>query len=79
MAKKMLEKFEKYWPQINGIMSVATVLDPIYKIKLLGYYFPLLYNNIDAKTKIERIKRICVDLVNEYTLKSKASGVSASL
>ncbi|KAL8473760.1 hypothetical protein ACS0TY_030565 [Phlomoides rotata] len=74
MATKMLEKFEKYWSQINGIMGVATVLDPRYKLKLLHYYFPLLYSSEDAKKEIERIKEICVDLVNEYYVKFKASG-----
>ncbi|KAL8504129.1 hypothetical protein ACS0TY_022747 [Phlomoides rotata] len=74
MATKMLEKFEKYWSQINGIMGVATVLDPRYKFKLLHYYFPLLYSSEDAKKEIERIKEICVDLVNEYSVKFKASG-----
>ncbi|KAL8499244.1 hypothetical protein ACS0TY_022284 [Phlomoides rotata] len=72
MATKMLEKFEKYWSQ--GIMGVATVLDPRYKFKLLHYYFPLLYSSEDAKKEIERIKEICVDLVNEYSVKFKASG-----
>ncbi|KAL8478241.1 hypothetical protein ACS0TY_030221 [Phlomoides rotata] len=74
MATKMLEKFEKYWSQINGIMGVATVLDPRYKLKLLHYYFPLLYSSEDAKKEIERIKEICVDLVNEYSVKFRASG-----
>ncbi|KAL8543338.1 hypothetical protein ACS0TY_004034 [Phlomoides rotata] len=78
MATKMLEKFEKYWSQINGIMGVATVLDPRYKLKVLHYYFPLLYSSEDAKKEIERIKEICVDLVNEYSVKFKASGVGGS-
>ncbi|KAL8522252.1 hypothetical protein ACS0TY_012404 [Phlomoides rotata] len=75
----MLDKFEKYWFQINGIMGVATVLDPRYKLRLLHFYFPLIYTNgEDAKKEIERIQCICYNLLNEYSLKSKASEVGAS-
>ncbi|KAL8493455.1 hypothetical protein ACS0TY_024606 [Phlomoides rotata] len=79
MTMRMLDKFEKYWFQINGIMGVATVLDPRYKLRLLHFYFPLIYTNgEDAKKEIERIQDICYNLLNEYSLKSKASEVSAS-
>ena len=37
MAKKMLEKYDKYWSVVNELMAVATVLDPRYKIKLVEY------------------------------------------
>ncbi|KAL8472439.1 hypothetical protein ACS0TY_029594 [Phlomoides rotata] len=57
MAMRMLDKFEKYWFQINGIMGVATVLDPRYKLRLLHFYFPFIYpNGEDAKREIERIQ-----------------------
>ncbi|KAL8469584.1 hypothetical protein ACS0TY_032433 [Phlomoides rotata] len=59
MPMRMLDKFEKYWFQINGIMGVATVLDPRYKLRLLHFYFPLIYTNgEDAKKGIERIQEI---------------------
>ncbi|KAL8470747.1 hypothetical protein ACS0TY_033349 [Phlomoides rotata] len=79
MTMRMLDKFEKYWFQINGIMGVATILDPRYKLRLLHYYFSLIYTNgEDAEKEIERIQDICYNLLNEYSLKSKASEVSAS-
>ncbi|KAL8481096.1 hypothetical protein ACS0TY_027581 [Phlomoides rotata] len=78
MAMRMLDKFEKYWFQINGIMGVAIILDPRYKLRLLHYYFPLLYtNDEDAKKEIERNQGICYNLLNEYALKSKISEVGA--
>ncbi|KAL8530375.1 hypothetical protein ACS0TY_007421 [Phlomoides rotata] len=79
MIMRMLDKFEKYWFQINDIMGMATILDPRYKLRLLHFYFPLIYTNgEDANKKIERIQGICYNLLNEYSLKSKASEVGAS-
>ncbi|KAL8528883.1 hypothetical protein ACS0TY_006378 [Phlomoides rotata] len=79
MTMRMLDKFEKYCFQINGIMGVTTVLDPRYKLRLLHFYFPLIYtNDEDAKKEIEMIQGICYNFLNEYSLKSKASEVGAS-
>ena len=42
MAKKLLNKFDKYWVVIHGIMGVAVVLDPRYKMEVLEFYFEKL-------------------------------------
>jgi Domain of unknown function (DUF4413) len=39
MASKILEKFEKYWSEIHGVMGVATVLDPRFKNQILEFYY----------------------------------------
>ncbi|KAE8673140.1 S-norcoclaurine synthase 1-like [Hibiscus syriacus] len=65
MAKCMLEKFEKYWNDMNGITGVATILDPRYKTTLLEYYFENIYG-VTAEHKVERIVQLCRDLVIEY-------------
>ena len=44
-------------------MGVVTVLDPRYKLKLLEYYFLLLYSHEVAKMEINRIQNICYDSV----------------
>jgi DNA gyrase/topoisomerase IV subunit A len=36
MTTKMNAKFEKYWSESNLLMSIAAVLDPIYKMKLIS-------------------------------------------
>ena len=43
MAKSMLEKFGKYWDEIHGVMAVAVVLDPRYKMVLVDYFFPHIF------------------------------------
>ncbi|KAA3473219.1 zinc finger BED domain-containing protein RICESLEEPER 2-like [Gossypium australe] len=39
MAQLMLEKYSKYWIGVNGLMGVATILDPRYKMALIRFYF----------------------------------------
>ncbi|KAK9184483.1 hypothetical protein WN943_024833 [Citrus x changshan-huyou] len=69
MAKSMLEKFGKYWDEIHGVMVVAVVLDPRYKMVLVDYFFPQIYGS-DASTHIDRIRTLCSDLYSEYKKKS---------
>jgi len=40
MASRMLEKLDKYYYPINGILDIVIVLDPQYKPKILQFYFP---------------------------------------
>ncbi|KAK3212299.1 hypothetical protein Dsin_017005 [Dipteronia sinensis] len=70
MASKMETKFEKYWDVIHGIMVVATVLDPRFKMKLIECYFHKIYREISGK-EIERVQKCCYVLVREYYSKSR--------
>jgi hypothetical protein len=47
MAGKMTQKFEKYWGECNLLMSIAAVLDPRYKMKLINFCFPLIYPDFE--------------------------------
>ncbi|KAL4388481.1 hypothetical protein GQ457_09G023180 [Hibiscus cannabinus] len=68
MARRMLDKFEKYWSVVNGIMGVATLLDPRYKTDFLECYFEDIYGP-DAGYELEKIVQLCRDLVKEYEAK----------
>ena len=57
----MVTKFDKYWKVIHGIMVVATVLDPRFKMKLLEFNFPKIYQN-DSSYEINKI----YELVKKY-------------
>ncbi|XP_038704690.1 zinc finger BED domain-containing protein RICESLEEPER 2-like [Tripterygium wilfordii] len=57
--------FDKYWNVVHDVMSVATVLDPRYKLKLMEYYFPKFYKE-SASEEISRIRTLCYDLFYEY-------------
>jgi hypothetical protein len=65
MAFRMLEKFDSYWNVIHGVMPVATILDPRYKIELLEYYFPIIYGD-QADDEIQRIMDICYEMLRDY-------------
>ncbi|KAL5580764.1 hypothetical protein UlMin_013206 [Ulmus minor] len=62
------EKFLKYWDVTHGIMAVASILDPRYKMKLIEYFFPRIYGERCA-TEIMRLQTICAALLREYKIK----------
>ena len=70
MTINMIDKFEKYWKDVNGVLIVATVLDPIYKMKLIEFYFPLLYSD-ESNIHIERGQKLFKELIKEYEFKAK--------
>ncbi|GAV56537.1 DUF4413 domain-containing protein [Cephalotus follicularis] len=79
MANKMLVKFEKYWDAIHGIMVVACVLDPRYKMCLLEYFYEQIYGPGRYEAEIEKINTTCFALLHEYQLElSTGKGVVGS-
>ncbi|XP_028093755.1 zinc finger BED domain-containing protein DAYSLEEPER-like [Camellia sinensis] len=68
MASKMLGKFDKYWVIIHGLIGVAVVLDPRYKLSVLEFYFDKLYGDT-AEEEIAKICQLCYDLLQEYQRK----------
>ena len=50
----MIEKFDKYWSVISEVMVITTALDPRFKMKLIEYFFPLIYGR-SASSEIEKI------------------------
>ena len=73
MASSMLEKFDKYWSGYHIVMVVAAVLDPRYKIKILEFYFSIMYGS-EGLSEIVKIRQICYDFLSEYQSNSKISG-----
>ena len=59
----MKDKFEKYWKDIHGLMAVATVLDPRYKLHILNALYGPLYGRHHASKEIEKVKGLMFDLV----------------
>ncbi|TXG63631.1 hypothetical protein EZV62_010625 [Acer yangbiense] len=78
MAENMIQKHEHYWGVLHGVMAVATILDPRYKLKLIGFYFDSLFGKPDSEFHIRRAFKLCHDLVDEYTLKFKVNEGSST-
>ncbi|KAL7147969.1 hypothetical protein ABFS83_06G146700 [Erythranthe nasuta] len=78
MALSMLEKFDSYWDVIHGIMGVAAILDPQFKMKLVDYLFKKIYGD-RASIEISKIKTICYDLLDEYSSKRMDGDALVSL
>ncbi|KAL5555828.1 hypothetical protein UlMin_038064 [Ulmus minor] len=48
VAAAMVDKFEKYWLDIHGILGLAVVLDPRYKMDLVDFQFTRIYGKEEA-------------------------------
>ncbi|RVW95114.1 Zinc finger BED domain-containing protein RICESLEEPER 2 [Vitis vinifera] len=77
MASSMLQKFDKYWSGCHIVMVIAAIFDPKYKIKILEFYFPLMYGS-KASNEIEKIREMCYELLFEYQSKSNLGQKTSS-
>ncbi|RVX04653.1 putative AC transposase [Vitis vinifera] len=77
MASSMLQKFDKYWSGCHIVMAIAAIFDPRYKIKILEFYFPLMYGS-EASNEIEKICGMCYELLSEYQSKSNLGQKTSS-
>lgn len=66
MAVPMAEKIEKYWETCNKLLSIATILDPRYKLKSIEYFYGLLYPS-EKDVKFEHMRRCFSELFDEYS------------
>ncbi|CAO2821052.1 unnamed protein product [Amaranthus hypochondriacus] len=55
----------EYWEDINGLLAVASILDPRNKMDCIKFYFDLFYDD-EAEVQIERIRTLLDMLVDEY-------------
>lgn len=72
MAKNMIEKFDKYWNHISGILAIATILDPRNKMDCVEYYFRRLYED-GAEFELRNVRRNLDNLVVEYQRRNESS------
>ena len=72
MATKMNDKFDKYWGESNLLMSRAIVLDPRYKMKLINFYFPIIYPLSKARDHIDNVLVVLKVLFESYVSAHKA-------
>ena len=67
MSIKMKEKFNKYWSDVHGLMAVAAVLDPRFKLHLLNALFHKIHGlESVAVESSNKVKDLLYNLVLEY-------------
>ncbi|KAL5562321.1 hypothetical protein UlMin_032068 [Ulmus minor] len=66
VAAAMVDKFEKYWLDIHGILALAIVLDPRYKMDLVDFQFTRICGKEEAQSCSKKVLDMCYDLVSQY-------------
>ncbi|XP_055823973.1 zinc finger BED domain-containing protein RICESLEEPER 1-like [Solanum dulcamara] len=75
MAKKMQEKFNKYWgdpAKMNKIIFISCILDPRYKLESVSYALVKMFGEKGPSIQAE-IKKYMTSLFSEY-VKSNSKG-----
>uniref|UniRef100_A0ACD5YR72 Uncharacterized protein n=1 Tax=Avena sativa TaxID=4498 RepID=A0ACD5YR72_AVESA len=78
MSKEMKNKFLKYWTDIHGLMAIATVLDPRYKLHMVHALYGSLYGPEAASVEVARVKQLLRELLVEYQDASSIGTSNAS-
>ncbi|MQM07582.1 hypothetical protein Taro_040426, partial [Colocasia esculenta] len=79
MASRMLLKFDKYWSKTNILLTIATILNPQFKMFMVRYFFEKIYDD-EAAENVEEVKIGLQHLYDTYvTRKSDNSFDSITL
>ena len=61
----MIENFDKYWSGCSVVLAIIVILDPRYKMKLLEFYFTIMYGPKPPNV-VRKFCEKCYDLFFEY-------------
>ncbi|KAF5203673.1 Zinc finger bed domain-containing protein ricesleeper [Thalictrum thalictroides] len=65
IAKKMLERLDKYWKDMFMVLAIASFLDPMFRMKYLEYVLPKCAD-IDSSTLVTQVHEAVSCLYTEY-------------
>ncbi|RZC65781.1 hypothetical protein C5167_009469 [Papaver somniferum] len=75
MAKKMQEKFAKYWKKLSPILAMAVVLDPRLKFEFVEFTLEKVYPvEREMKKEVDIIRKRMATLYKEYHTASTLRG-----
>jgi hypothetical protein len=80
MSSEMIEKFDKYWKDIQGIMGLATILDPRFKAEYLIEFIATLTDQPSSLCydKLDEVKNSLCELMKEYELDEDEDNTESS-
>ncbi|XP_043813814.1 zinc finger BED domain-containing protein DAYSLEEPER-like [Manihot esculenta] len=79
MVGKMKCKFDKYWGDCNLLISLAAILDPRNKMKLIEWSFPEIYSEFDSDEHITTVMETLRMLYNEYVDAHKTKSIGSKI
>ncbi|KAM0864305.1 hypothetical protein ACQ4PT_044011 [Festuca glaucescens] len=65
IAKDMHERFDKYWKDCNLVLSVAVVMDPRFKMKLVEFSYSKIYG-VEAAKYVKVVNDSVHELFKDY-------------
>ncbi|XP_075104661.1 zinc finger BED domain-containing protein RICESLEEPER 2-like [Nicotiana tabacum] len=69
MARKMKEKFDKYWGTPEKMIFIACLLDPRHKFKYVTYALVSMFGEETGKNIVGEVKNYMTSLFDEYAKK----------
>jgi Domain of unknown function (DUF4413) len=67
MSEPMYEKFKKYWGEIRLLMSIASILDPRFKLVSLYWTFERLYSKDELHDQVVEVTDKLKSLFAKYS------------
>jgi hypothetical protein len=68
MLTALKDKYLKYWTDVHGLMAVATVLDPWFKMKFLCAMFTEIYGHENVGRETTKVKDLSVLVTCSHVL-----------
>ena len=78
MSIAMIEKYDKYWSDIQGLMALAVILDPRLKMIMLEACYIALLGEDEADKYVKKSYELLTELMLEYHVQTGQEGVGTS-
>ena len=75
MSIAMIEKYDKYWSDIQGLMALAVILDPRLKMIMLEACYIALLGEDEADKYVKKSYELLTELMLEYHVQTGQEGV----
>jgi hypothetical protein len=71
MSNAMIEKYDKYWTDIHGLMAVAVILDPRLKMTMLHACYIAIFGQEAAEKYVTEAHELLIDLMKHYHVREQ--------
>ncbi|KAL6643025.1 hypothetical protein ACP70R_021206 [Stipagrostis hirtigluma subsp. patula] len=78
MAAAMMEKFDKYWSDIHGLLALAIILDPRGKMTMLHVCYEILFGEENSEHHVRKSRDLLCELINEYKVQKEEEVATSS-